>query len=60
MLRKTLLGTTLLVLALSLNGLAQIGEKAPQVDADEIINGNYKKTSELKGKLVLVEFFAHW
>ncbi|MCB9834058.1 MAG: hypothetical protein H6807_16475 [Planctomycetes bacterium] len=57
---KRILGSLLLLLALSLNGLAQIGETAPKIEADELINTKLKSTADLKGKLVLVEFFAHW
>ena len=37
-----------------------IGEKAPIPEADEIFNGKIKRLSDLKGRLVLYEFFAHW
>lgn len=60
MIRKALMGAVLLVLTLSLTGLAQVGEKAPKIEAGELLNTTYKKTDELKGKLVLVEFFAYW
>lgn len=60
MARKSLFGCLLLVLALSLNGFAQVGEKAAKIEADELINTKYKSVDDLKGKLVLIEFFAYW
>jgi hypothetical protein len=38
----------------------KIGDKAPPIKADSIINGKLKSLSELRGRLVLYDYFQHW
>jgi thiol-disulfide isomerase/thioredoxin len=39
---------------------ALIGKEAPAIDADFALNGKPTKLSDLKGKVVLVDFWAVW
>ena len=57
--------TTCLVILLALvasTGSAQldVGDKAPEIKVSEFGNTKIKSLSELKGRLILYEFFAHW
>ena len=37
-----------------------VGDKAPKIDADEILSANVKSLKEYDGRLILYDFFAHW
>jgi len=39
---------------------ALIGKAAPEITGDHILNGKTKKLSDLKGKVVLLDFWAVW
>ncbi len=48
-------------LALSLPVAAQaVGAPAPELELDPIVNGAPVSVSELRGKLLLLDFFATW
>lgn len=38
----------------------QVGDKMPKIPTEEIINSKLTKAQDFKGKLLMVEFFAHW
>ena len=38
----------------------QVGDKFPKIPTEELINTKMKAAKDFKGKLLLVEFFAHW
>jgi hypothetical protein len=48
--------------ALSANALAEIkvGDKAPVIKAEKLANTKFKSLKEIKGSLVLYDYFAHW
>ena len=59
---RTLQAVALLT-ALAFGGLqaqVELGSKAPVPEADRILKGSVKSLGELKGRLVVYEFFAHW
>jgi hypothetical protein len=47
-------------LSASAFGQVAVGDMAPEVDAKELINTKAKSMKDFKGKLVLLEYFAHW
>ena len=52
---------TLLFLAAGLlPAQVAIGDKAPLVEANEILTGDVKSLEAYNGRLVLYDFFAHW
>jgi uncharacterized lipoprotein YajG len=38
----------------------KVGDKAPVIKADSILHPKMKSLAEVKGKLVLYEYFAYW
>lgn len=58
--RFAIVGTVLC--ALSTNSLAEVkvGDKAAPIKVDKLANTKFKNLKELKGSLVLYEYFAHW
>ena len=54
--------TLSLVLGLAAAGLGQIkvGDQGPSIEAKELINTKAKSYRDFRGKLLLVEYFAHW
>ena len=63
MMKNKIALTLALLLAFAASGVAQelqIGDKFPKIPTEEMTNTKYKAAADLKGKLVLVEFFAHW
>ena len=41
-------------------GQVKVGDKAPPIKAKELLNAKIKSLDELKGRLILVEYFAYW
>lgn len=37
-----------------------VGDKAVPIQAEKIVNTKFKSLKELKGSLILYEYFAHW
>ncbi len=58
----------LVILAIVVAGLAtpaafgqlKVGDKAPSIKAKELLNTKIKSLDELKGRVILLEYFAHW
>ena len=50
---------TLATLALAAPTAAQVGTPVPKVDL-EVVHPAAKTFDAFKGRLILVEFFAHW
>ncbi len=53
------LALTLAALALAAPATAQVGSPVPKVDL-EVVHPAAKTFDAFKGRLILVEFFAHW
>ena len=62
MTKRLITGVILALLLLGAPLVAQVavGQKAPTIDADEILDSGVKSLSELDGRLILYEFFAYW
>lgn len=60
--KTTFLTLTLLasLAAASFGQKLELGAKAPKIPTEELINTKFKSPADLKGKLMLVEFFAFW
>jgi len=41
-------------------GDLKVGDGAPEIEAEKLLNTEVKSLKELKGKLVLYEYFAWW
>ncbi|MFT7617882.1 MAG: hypothetical protein ACI97A_001521 [Planctomycetota bacterium] len=56
---KTILTLTLLACFAAVSGAQKIGigDTMPKIPTEELINTKFKSPADLKGKLVLVEFF---
>ena len=50
----------MLLLSASLNTLAAVGQKAPDFDVAEWINGDAVSINDLRGKVVIIDFFQLW
>ncbi len=49
-----------ILLSISLNAGATVGQKAPDFDVAQWINGDAVSINELKGKVVIIDFFQLW
>ncbi|WXU00347.1 MAG: Thiol-disulfide oxidoreductase ResA [Catillopecten margaritatus gill symbiont] len=49
-----------LLLSISLNAFATVGQKAPDFDVATWINGDGVSIEDLRGKVVIVDFFQLW
>jgi len=49
-----------LLLSLSLNTLASVGQKAPEFDVAQWINGDAISINDLQGQVVIIDFFQLW
>lgn len=62
--KNFLLGSVALGCAVAFSGVAragaEVGEKAPALAPKAVEGGSIKSPEELKGKVVLIEFFAFW
>jgi len=50
----------LLLLSGAASAAVAVGDEAPAVKADEILDPSIKSLKDLEGRLILYEFFAHW
>ena len=55
-----LLGLAVICLAAGTPREVGVGDKAPEIKADKLLNTKLSSTKDLKGSLVLLDFFAHW
>ena len=50
----------ILLLSISLNTIAAVGQKAPDFDVSKWINGEETSINDLNGKVVIIDFFQLW
>lgn len=53
-------GALLCALGSAATAEVAVGDKAVAIQAEKIVNTKLKSLKELKGSLVLYEYFAHW
>jgi thiol-disulfide isomerase/thioredoxin len=49
-----------ILLSISLNTMAMVGQKAPEFDVSEWINGDAISINDLRGQVVVIDFFQLW
>ncbi len=54
------LGAVACVLAVGAHAEVKVGDKAAEIKADKILNSKLKSLKEVRGSLVLYEYFAYW
>jgi len=57
-----IIGVSALLSALAggANAEVKVGDKAAPIKVDKLANTKFKSLKDLKGSLVLYEYFAHW
>lgn len=58
--RFVTVGAVLCALSTSASAEVKVGDKAAPVKVDKLANTKFKSLKDLKGSLVLYEYFAHW
>lgn len=54
------IGTLAVALASSATAEVAVGDPAVKIEADKLVNTKFKSLKDLKGSLILYEYFAYW